>query len=55
MYEYVANELQKVLDGTLIRLYWELKDNHDDERIANRLDTICGKVYELIKIIGEKK
>lgn len=34
------------IEGELTRIYWELKDNHED-RAANRLDTILKKLYEL--------
>lgn len=37
-------------ENALIPLYWELKDNHESERIAKRIDTILGKLYELKKI-----
>lgn len=43
----------KDIENELSEMYWELK--FEDKRAAWRLDTIIGKLQQLIKIIDENK
>lgn len=45
--------LQNV-ESMLSNLYWELKENHE-ERAARRVDTINGKIYELMHLDESNK
>ena len=40
-------------ENLLNPVYWELMENHEN-REANRLDTILGKIHKLIKIDDQK-
>ena len=44
-------QIEKLLkaENILNELYWELKENHQ-EREAKRVDTINGKIYELMNL-----
>ena len=45
--------LQNV-ESMLSNLYWELKENHE-ERAARRVDTIRGKIHELMHLDESNK